>query len=100
VPTPAPPPVASPADLAAAACRAFNTFYSDITTYTPHDVARLIPDAQQVLKDAQLAAVGDPKWSHLVDDAGALAAYVGSSDFAQQGNALGQPIQDMQTDCP
>jgi hypothetical protein len=102
-PTPRPPSkakAAPPASYAAAACKAFSTFYSDITTYTPHDVARLIPDAQRVQKDAQLAAAGDARWNHLFDDALAMTTYVGSADFISNGNVLGQPIQNMQTDCP
>ena len=74
------------------ACAAFWTFDKDITTYTPKDTARLIPDARAVQGAAQ-------KTGRFVNDANALVAYVGSADFSENGNVLGDPIQSMLTDC-
>jgi len=39
-------------DAAKTPCEDFAIFYSDLVTYTPHDLLRLIPDVQQVQKDA------------------------------------------------
>lgn len=88
--THAPPAKAAPVDP----CKAFATFMADLTTYTPHDVARLIPDAQRV----QAAAMHSKR--RIFDDANNLVAFVASSGFPDHGNILSAPIQRMSDDCP
>ena len=86
-------------DAARTPCEDFAIFYSDLVTYTPHDLLRLIPDVQQVQKDA-LRTPDGRRGRRLVADADALAGYVGSAGFVENGNLLGQPVQAMQDDCP
>lgn len=74
-------------------CEAFANFLTDITTYTPHDVARLVPDAEQVASLAHSTG-------QLADEADALVGYVSAPDFATNGNALGAPVQALYNDCP
>jgi hypothetical protein len=94
------PTYATPAEAATATCTAFAIFYTDLLTYTPHDVARLIPELTPIQHAATQAVEGDEQWRQLSDDTDALVGYVGSADFPTNGNALGQPIQAMQDDCP
>ena len=96
-PTTEPPAIEKPASTAAptfqTVCEAFAAFWSDITTYTPHDTARLIPDAQVVDQIAHTT-------SQYVAQADDLVAYVSAVDFPQNGNVEGPPVQALYNACP
>lgn len=90
----------TPAQAAVATCAAFQTFYNDMLTNTPHSPT-LIAEVETMGQDAVLAGEGDPtKYGHLLDDATNLVGYVGSSAWQNEGNIQSPQVTAMQDDCP
>jgi len=82
----------------ARACQAFQAFYQDLLTDTPHALNVLMPAAQKVLRDVIEAAPSGSR--SLFNAANDLVAYVGSSSWPTQGNVDSAPVQRMVTECP
>jgi len=90
----------SPTQAAAAACVAFQSFYNDMITNTPHSPT-LGAEIDTLQHDAIMAGTADSaKGGHLLDDATSLAAFFGSSAWAHDGNIQSRQVTALQNDCP
>jgi hypothetical protein len=79
------------------ACRDFATFYQDLRTDTPRDLAVLLPAAGRVLSDVIHASSQGSR--RLFDDANDLVADVGSLSWWSDGSVDSRPVRRMAATC-
>jgi len=79
------------------ACQDFASFYHDLLTDTPRDLAVLLPAAERVLSDVIHASSQGSR--QLFDDANDLVADLGSLSWLSNGNVDSRPVRRLAAAC-